>query len=687
VSQRAKKEGNFFVAGGTLGVDADCYVSRPADTELLDNIKAGHYCYILTARQMGKSSLMARTAHQLENEPNYHSFSIDMNEFGPSTVKDDQFYFGLLDEINTQLRIYTDLETWWETKKRLGSVHKFKLFLKDTVLEKIEGKIVIFLDEIDVIQKLPFRDDFFAVIRSIYNDGQANHPTFGRFIFVFLGVATPNDLIKDPKKTPFDIAERITLRDFEWAKAKKVLNEGLEEACSERAEMVLKRIFYWTNGHPYLTQKLCKAVVEEAKAGGTHWTNNRVDNLVHEKILDEWRDEDNLIFVHKFVSNEQTLISLYRKIFEGQKIYSNASEEQNRLKISGLVREEKELLIWRNEIYRFVFDLDWIKQNLDEAKEAPGTIQTKESDPITNGNHSEGVLEPPTGQTTAKPSWLEKFGLSPVILLVVLAVLCILLGRMILLPFFIDRGLSPIPAQLPPVVLITTSTLTSTPPQTATSTPAATSSSTQADALTLPTAPSIPTYTPSPIPTDTLAPTPTNTAPPTKTPTPTDTPLPTYTPTSTTTPTVTPTPTPDLSTGTFTLLNPLGLDPPTFGETDFEWEWAGPPILPEYGFEVRVWREGEPEAGIHDAVVDNKEGRIERIGENGYRLRVDITDTPGVNRHTGEYRWTVKLVRIHPEYEELGIQATPNRLQFNLDSGSGSSDNSDDSGPLPPPPR
>ncbi|KPV52396.1 hypothetical protein SE17_15750, partial [Kouleothrix aurantiaca] len=59
---------DFFVVGGTLRVQSSSYVTRPADQELYSHVKAGEFCYVLTSRQMGKSSLMVRTARRLEAE-------------------------------------------------------------------------------------------------------------------------------------------------------------------------------------------------------------------------------------------------------------------------------------------------------------------------------------------------------------------------------------------------------------------------------------------------------------------------------------------------------------------------------------------------------------------------------------------------------------------------------------------
>lgn len=220
---------------------------------------------------------------------------------------------------------------------------------------------------------------------------------------------------------------------------------------------------------------------------------------------------------------------------------------------------------------------------------------------------------------------------------------------------------------------------------TTTPTPALTPTATVAPTL----APS-PTVTP--LPTFTAAPTatPLPTLPPTATPLPTLTPLPTATsaptlPPATATP-LPPVPSPTapappapattLPAGSFTLLNPLALDQPSYGLTEFEWQWTGP--VPEgTGFEVRVWREGEPQMGVHDAVYDDEQGNIESLGENKYRLRVDITGAAGVQGVRGEYWWTVALVQTGPTYADLGQQAPPARMRFEpKNSGGGGGDGS-----------
>jgi hypothetical protein len=349
----------FFVVGGTMHPDSPSYVERAADDELFELALAGEFCYVLTPRQMGKSSLMIRTVHSLRSL-GVRSAIIDLTMMGASSM--DTWYLDLVTELSDALDLSVDAEVWWQAHAHLGQVRRFANFLRDVVLMEIENKVVIFIDEIDTTLNLDFSDDFFAAIRAMYN-ARAKEPRFERLTFVLLGVATPSDLVEDQTRTPFNIGQAIELQEFSWANA-QVLQSGWAGLDLTQRKSIMERVFHWTNGHPYLTQKLCAAVAENQDV---RWTDERVDELVETLFLsEETRKESNLKFVRDRIlthPRSRQLLALYRKVHNRNVGSDERSVLQNWLKLSGLVKTENGYLRVRNEIYRHVFDLAWVGEN------------------------------------------------------------------------------------------------------------------------------------------------------------------------------------------------------------------------------------------------------------------------------------------------------------------------------------
>src|SRR5436309_16082889 len=92
---------SFYVTGGTLQRDAPSYVERQADTDLYAGLSRGEYCYVLHARQMGKSSLMVHTAARLRDE-SVAVLVLDLTAIGQN-LSPEQWYDGLLVLMGQQL--------------------------------------------------------------------------------------------------------------------------------------------------------------------------------------------------------------------------------------------------------------------------------------------------------------------------------------------------------------------------------------------------------------------------------------------------------------------------------------------------------------------------------------------------------------------------------------------------------
>jgi WD40 repeat protein len=356
-------EEEFFVAGGTLRVGIRSYVTRPADEELVQAALTGEFCYVLTPRQMGKSSLMVRAAQQLQ-AADVRTIILDLTSIG-TIVTPEQWYLGLISRINSRLNPSFDVTSWWQEQYQLGVVQRFTSYIRE-LLRQLDQHLVIFFDEIDTMLSFDFRDDFFAAIRYFYNM-RSDEPEFQQLSIVLLGVATPSDLARDRKRTPFNIGRGIELHEFSRQDT-GVLEAELAAIFSNTGKAVFDRIYYWTNGHPYLTQKLCLAASKDERCAESV---EQVDILVNRLFLSEAaRRVTNLQSIRDNVQamepeERQQLLRLYRRVLSGKQVPEDErSATQNRAKILGLVRGENGFLRVRNRIYEHAFDKRWIKKNV-----------------------------------------------------------------------------------------------------------------------------------------------------------------------------------------------------------------------------------------------------------------------------------------------------------------------------------
>lgn len=432
----------FYHLGGGLRPDAPSYVERNADTQLYHALKRGEFCYILTTRQMGKTSLRNRVARRLHQE-GCRIIHLDLTALGQNLTA-EQWYNGLLYHVGVSSDLEDELEDFWEAHCHLGPALRWVRALTEVVLPRSSAPLIVFIDEIDAVLSLPFKaDELFAAIRELYNR-RVHHPDLNCLTFCLIGVAAPTDLIRDTRMTPFNIGVRIELTDFSPEEA-AVLAQGLvpspptplpdssaaqtgrgetdtvlwssPDAVPTAAEesnrpggstvttsdgenrgngrlpspsalaresgrgvggegqRLLARILYWTNGHPYLTQRLCAVVAEAIENRKSKIENGLVDRLCRELFLTGGgrETEDNL----KFVSNRllrseadvSSLLDLYSKVQSGKRVPDDETNPlADLLKLSGVARVVDGVLKVRNRIYERVFDKGWIQAHLPDAE-------------------------------------------------------------------------------------------------------------------------------------------------------------------------------------------------------------------------------------------------------------------------------------------------------------------------------
>ena len=342
----------------------ECYVEREADAELLAGIAEQRFCYVLCSRGCGKSSLMAGTIRKLRAKGQLAAV-VDLAQIGARGEAADsgRWYYSIAYRIVRDLRIKVDLQHWWQEKNALLGDQRLVEFFWEVVLTHTATPVTVFIDEAERALEHNFATELFSAIRSCYLQ-RATEPDYGRLNFVVLGVATPAQLCPNQALSPFVDGQVIDLPDFSLTESYK-LGAGFE-VDETVTHALMERIYTWTSGQPYLTQKIARAV---ARKGGKLAD---VERAVHELLLAPHASqaEPHLSHIRTLLAGgapvtRQALARLIKLANDVDVQDEPASGAIELLQLAGIVRrDDGGALKFSNRIYARVFDERWARSEM-----------------------------------------------------------------------------------------------------------------------------------------------------------------------------------------------------------------------------------------------------------------------------------------------------------------------------------
>lgn len=388
------RKDSFFVTGGPVGRNSLSYVERQADTDLYNALREGTFCYVLTPRQMGKSSLVVRTSARLRGE-GFAVAVLDLTIIGQSASA-EQWYRSILRNIGEQLKLENEVLEFWRGHPDVGALDRLMQAIQKIILKHLAVPITIFIDEVDYVRSMPFSTgEFFAAIRALYNK-RATDESLENLTFCLLGVASLSDLIEDRETTPFNIGEQIELTDFKEQEAAPLIQGlGYHE---QLGTALLQRVLHWTGGHPYLTQRLCQAVADDSSVADVSdvdhvcrslflSNNARISDknlvFVRDSILESKADRASLLDLYGRVHSQTHSGSRFGEVFSSRMArvyrflrgYMQVRDDETNplvtvLRLSGITRVVGDELAVRNRIYYTVFDRRWISANMPDQEKS-----------------------------------------------------------------------------------------------------------------------------------------------------------------------------------------------------------------------------------------------------------------------------------------------------------------------------
>lgn len=396
-------ETRFKAAGGTVDHEREPYISRPSDQELLTLLAEGHFGYVLAPRQSGKSTLAVWTMAQLRGMGLKCAYvdlssvvctdssmgergrvdSLTVQSLGAEQLvgNTDEFLYSLAVHIADELEIGDDapeqcVAQAWADLEGASSSTKWTTFIKRWVLEKTSGRIIIFLDEIEALSATAASGNaLFATVRSFYN-GRTTNSDLRRLTFCLLGVQSRHELSSEPGDSPFNVGLEVDLLDF--------TRDQLDDFLGKISDFpdpagLLDAIYYWTAGHPWMTQYLLQAALSER------------DDLIGPTECREWaarvadrhllRRNANVDYPRRYLTESRLhtaghfrvkaikAVKLYHKILDGLRpLYDNADDVHEFLYLSGIVARHPQgdigqalVLRPRNKVFERVYTEAWVR--------------------------------------------------------------------------------------------------------------------------------------------------------------------------------------------------------------------------------------------------------------------------------------------------------------------------------------
>lgn len=304
--------------------------------EVMEMVEDGEYFVINRPRQYGKTTTIHLLSEQLKHSDDYLPIRMNFQGMDSKWLQSDEAFAEMfLTELLDSLAFYPlDLTAFLEKERGLvsdmGTLSKFI----SRLVHQINSRLVLMIDEVDTSSNYTSFLAFLGMLRNKYLE-RFSPENYTFHSIVLAGVhdikslkSKVRDTSSDQYNSPWNIATDFLVRmSFNPAEIAPMLEEYSEaEGVSIDIPLFSERLYYHTQGYPFLVSKLCKTIAERILPHKSEkcWTLDDLEASIQLLLKENNTNFDSLI---KNLENNPDLYQLvYRILIDGENIPFNPDE-------------------------------------------------------------------------------------------------------------------------------------------------------------------------------------------------------------------------------------------------------------------------------------------------------------------------------------------------------------------------
>ena len=326
---------------GLVPLDSRFYVERsPIEADCYDAVVRPYALIRIKApRQMGKTSLLARTLAHAESQ-GFKTVRLSFESIDSTALSNlDEFLQWFCCSVTEELDLEDRLADYWTGAR--GIVRRCQRYFEKYVLKELESPLVLGLDDVDLVfEHGAIATDFFGMLRVWHEEGKTN--ALWRKLHLVIVHSKEVYVPLSINRSPFNVGVPIELRQLNEREIETLIGLHRLTLTAHQTQQLVDLV----GGHPYL---LREALYQLARGRMT------VTQLLSEAPTEEGLYNDHLRRHLLNLEADPELLAAFKQVIRVYQAVQIGSTEAFKLNSMGLVTYEGNAVVPLCGLYRQYF--------------------------------------------------------------------------------------------------------------------------------------------------------------------------------------------------------------------------------------------------------------------------------------------------------------------------------------------